>query len=131
MKREWKGSLTVETAYLMPLVCLLLAAGLLLMFYFHDKAVISACAYETAVIGSTKAREKDGVEEEVLRQAFRERIRGKCILFPGAEPGIEIRDTQIVVTAEAARRGIRLTVVQTAALTEPEERIRSVRRIIG
>lgn len=131
MKREWKGSLTIEAACLMSLVGLVLVSSLLLLFYFHDKAVISACTYETAVVGSTKAREKDGVEEEVLQQAFLERIRGKCIFFSGARPRIEIEENQIVVTAEAVRNRIRLTVVQRAALTEPEGHIRSIRRITG
>ena len=39
---------------------LILVSSLLLLFYFHDKNIISSCAYETAVIGSTKAREREG-----------------------------------------------------------------------
>ena len=127
---ECGGSLTVEAALLMPLVGLLLVSSVLLFFYFHDKNIISSCAYETAVIGSTKAREKDGVEASLLDQAFQERMQGKCIFFPGARADIRVGDEEVTVTASAARGYFRLQVVQRAAVTEPEDHIRRMRRII-
>ena len=127
---ECGGSLTVEAALLMPLVGLLLVSSILLFFYFHDKNIISSCAYETAVIGSTKAREKDGVEASLLDQAFQERMQGKCIFFPGARADIRVGDEEVTVTASAARGYFRLQVVQRAAVTEPEDHIRRMRRII-
>ena len=74
----------------MPLVGLILVSSLLLLFYFHDKNIISSCAYETAVIGSTKAREREGADAALLQQAFRERIRGKCIFFRARRHQIEV-----------------------------------------
>ena len=68
----------------MPVIGMILAVSILALFYFHDKNIISSCAYETAVVGSTKAREKDGVSPDILIRAFQERIHGKCILFPDA-----------------------------------------------
>lgn len=127
---ECGGSLTVEAALLMPLVGLLLVSSVLLFFYFHDKNIISSCAYETAVIGSTKAREKDGVDASLLDQAFQERMQGKCIFFPGARADIRVGDEEVTVTASAARGYFRLQVVQRAAVTEPEDHIRRMRRII-
>lgn len=56
----------MEAACLMPLVGLLLVSTVLLLFYFHDKNIIASCAYETAAIGSTKAREKEGVDANVI-----------------------------------------------------------------
>ena len=82
LKKKYQGSLTVEAAYLMPVIGMILAVSILALFYFHDKNIISSCAYETAVVGSTKAREKDGVSPDILIRAFQERIHGKCILFP-------------------------------------------------
>lgn len=125
-----KGSMTVETAFLMPLAGLVLVAGTLLLFYFHDKIIISSCAYETAVVGSTKAREKEGADPDELSQAFHERIRGKCIFFGGAEAEVHVAEDQVCVTASAFRKGIRLRVEQRAAVTEPEDHIRNLRRII-
>lgn len=127
---ECGGSLTVEAALLMPLVGLLLVSSILLFFCFHDKNIISSCAYETAVIGSTKAREKDGVDASLLDQAFQERMQGKCIFFPGARADIRVGDEEVTVTASAARGYFRLQVVQRAAVTEPEDHIRRMRRII-
>ena len=127
---ECGGSLTVEAALLMPLVGLLLMSSILLFFYFHDKNIISSCAYETAVIGSTKAREKEGVDASLLDQAFQERMQGKCIFFPGARADIRVGDEEVTVTASAARGYFRLQVVQRAAVTEPEDHIRRMRRII-
>lgn len=126
-----QGSLTVEAACLMPLVGLILVSSILLLFYFHDKNIISSCAYETAVVGSTKAREKEGVEASLLNQAFQERIQGKCIFFPGASADIQVGEDKITVTASASRRYIRLQIVQRAAVTEPEDYIRRIRRITG
>lgn len=126
-----KGSLTVEAACLMPFVGLLLVSTVLLLFYFHDKNIIASCAYETAVIGSTKAREKEGVDASLLNQAFQQRIQGKCIFFPGARADIQVEDETITVSAYASRKYFSLRVVQRAAVTEPEDHIRRIRRITG
>ncbi len=128
---DCQGSLTVEAACLMPLVGLILVSSILLLFYFHDKNIISSCAYETAVIGSTKAREKEEVEAFLLNQAFQERIQGKCIFFPGASADIQVGEDEITVTASASRKYFRLQIVQRAAVTEPEEHIRRIRRMTG
>ena len=129
--RGCKGSLTVEMACLMPLVCLLLVSTVLLLFYFHDKNIIASCAYETAIIGSTKAREKEGVDASLLDQAFQQRIQGKCIFFAGVRTDIRVDDEEITVSAFASRKYFSLRVVQRAAVTSPEDHIRKVRRITG
>lgn len=121
----------MEAACLMPLVGLLLVSTVLLLFYFHDKNIIASCAYETAVIGSTKAREKEGVDASLLNQAFQQRIQGKCIFFPGGRADIQVEDETITVSAYASRKYFSLRVVQRAAVTEPEDHIRRIRRITG
>ena len=82
-----QGSLTVEAACLMPLVGLILVSSILLYFYFHDKNIISSCAYETAVVGSTKAREKEGVEASLLNQAFSGTDTWEMYLLSGGQRG--------------------------------------------
>ena len=131
LKKKYQGSLTVEAAYLMPVIGMILAVSILALFYFHDKNIISSCAYETAVVGSTKAREKDGVSPDILIRAFQERIHGKCIFFPGARADIQVEDETITVSAYASRKYFSLRVVQRAAVTEPEDHIRRIRRITG
>ena len=128
--RTCKGSLTVEAAFLMPLVGLILVSSLLLLFYFHDKNIISSCAYETAVIGSTKAREREGADA-----AFCSRRSGidpgQVHLFPGRGGTDRSRGEEITVRASAVRRGLHLQVEQRAAVTDPEEHIRDLRRLTG
>lgn len=122
--RTWKGSFTVETACLLPMIILVLHLCIVGCFYYHDKNVISSCAYETAVIGSTKIREKDRVAPETLERAFQERLRGKCILFSGTSVRVRVGEDQITVHATASRRAMKVSVVHTAAVTEPENYIR-------
>ena len=58
------GSMTIEMSFLMPIILFLIMNCILVVFYYHDKNVLAGAAYETAVVGSTKAREKEGVKEE-------------------------------------------------------------------
>ena len=39
---------------------LLVMSSIYAFFYYHDKNIIAGAAYETAVVGSNKAREKPG-----------------------------------------------------------------------
>ena len=56
--REFSGMITVEMAYIVPVILFVFFLSVMGIFYYHDKQVIAACAYEAAVTGSTKAREK-------------------------------------------------------------------------
>lgn len=124
-----KGSFTVETAYLMLLFAAVFVLCVLGVFYFHDKSILSACAYETAVIGSTMAREKDGVEDGELEAAFLERIRGKCILFSDVDISVDVDEEQVTAAVMARRGKMSASVSHKAKVTEPEEYIREVRKV--
>nr|WP_307998128.1 pilus assembly protein [uncultured Merdimonas sp.] len=128
--RSLKASFTVEMSVIVPLALFLVMAAVLVIFYYHDKNILSAAAYETAVAGSTKAREKDGADAGELEALFAERIYGKCILFAGADVGVSVSDDEITVKVSASRRGMRLMVEQRAAVTEPEKEIRKWRRFL-
>lgn len=129
LKKKYQGSLTVETAYLMPVIGMILAVSILALFYFHDKNIISSCAYETAVVGSTKAREKDGVSPDILIRAFQERIHGKCILFPDAAVEVQVKENLILVHAYSRRKGMTVSAEHRMKVTDPEKYIRDLRRI--
>lgn len=120
---------TVEMSFLMPIILLLIMSSIFGVFYFHDKNIISGAAYETAAVGSNKAREKGGAEAGELEALFQERVGGKCILFGGAEPVICVGDNEIAVRAEAAGRGMKISVFRSAAVTTPEKTIRDIRRV--
>ena len=72
-KKGLEASFTVEMSAVAPLCLLLVAACILVFFYFHDKNILSGAAYETATTGSIKAREKDGVEPGELEALFAQR----------------------------------------------------------
>ena len=100
-KHALNGSFTVEMSLLMPMILFLVMGCVLACFYYHDKNIIAGAAYETAVVGSTKAREKDGIQEAELKALFQERVGKK----------------------------MSLAVESRAAVTEPERYIRDIRRI--
>lgn len=129
--KELSGVITVEMVYIVPVVLLVFFLSVMGIFYYHDKAVMNACAYEAAVVGSTKAREKDGVTEEMVTAVFKERVNGKCILFVGIQADSQISEERITVQVSAVRGRMRLSVAGTASVTEPEEKIRKYRRLGG
>lgn len=55
-----KGSMTVETACLMPLILLVLMGLIYLCFFVHNRAWLTAAAYESAVSGSMEGIKRDG-----------------------------------------------------------------------
>lgn len=127
--RALKGSMTVEMSFLMPIILLLLMSSILAAFYFHDKNILAGAAYETAIVGSTKMREKDEVTEGELKTLFRERVGRKCILFAGIRASIRIEKAEICIKASARKGRFGVSVVKKAAVTEPENHIRDIRRI--
>ena len=129
-KQRWlKGSFTVEMAFLMPMILFLIMGCIRISFYYHDKNVIAGAAYETAVTGSTKVREKDGISESELNALFKERVGRKCILFSRIRVQSSVGKDEIKVQAAARRKKMAISVESRAAVTEPEKYIRDIRRI--
>lgn len=67
VKKYKKGSLTVETACIMPLILLVLMGILYLCFFVHNRAWLTAAAYESALSGSMEGIKKDGQVYETAR----------------------------------------------------------------
>ena len=124
-----KGSMTVEMSFLMPMIMFLIVGCILAVFYYHDKNVLSGAAYETAVAGSTRMRERDGIDEGELEALYAERTEGKCILFAGSSAQVSVGEKEIVVEATAQKGRFMLSVLKKAAVTDPEKYIRDRRRM--
>lgn len=124
-----KGSFTVEMSVIAPLILFLVLGCILTFFYYHDKNILAGAAYETAAAGSIKAREAGGTEASELEVMFRERIRGKCILFANGQARVEITDDDITVHVTASRKRMKVSLVYRAAVTEPEQQIRARNRL--
>lgn len=127
--RELSGVITVEMAYIIPVILMVFFLCVMGIFYYHDKEIIASCAYEAAVIGSTKARETDDVTSDLVTAVFEERIRGKCILFAGVQGSSQVSEDMITVQADAAKGYMRISVTARAAITEPEKKIRRYRNL--
>lgn len=127
-KRALKGSMTVEMSFLMPIILMLIMSSILAAFYFHDKNILAGAAYETAVVGSIKMREKDMVTEGELKELFQERSGRKCILFARDSVSVGIGKTEIHIKVSAYKGRFCLSVEKKAAVTEPESYIRDIRR---
>ena len=128
MKR-CQASTVIEMAYLMPVVLLVWAFVIYLVLFFHDKVLISAAAYETAVVGSEIIHEEDEIDAERLEFYFSERIHRKLLFFRSVSVVVEKENNQIVVTSGATRKWMVIEVVQSAAITEPEKQLRKIKMI--
>ena len=60
MKKLKKGSFTLEAALLMPLLLTVIMSMLYLDFFVHNRAWLTAAAYEAAVSGSMEGYKKKG-----------------------------------------------------------------------
>lgn len=114
----------MEAAFLMPMLLFVIMGSILGAFYYHDKNILTAAVYETAVVGSGKMREKGGIQEEELEAFFQERTEGKCILFAGAEVAVEVKEKEIRVAAVASRKKMKVKVERKMPVTMPEQTIR-------
>lgn len=125
-KYSFQGSMTVEMSFLMPMILLLVMECILAVFYCHDRNILSGAAYETAVVGSTKARES--IREGELETLFYQRAGDKCIMFAHVKVFVKVEKHEIEVAAEASRKYMKILVVKRAAVTEPEKKIRNKRK---
>lgn len=55
-----RGSFTIETACVMPLILLVLMGSLYLNFYVHNRGWLTSAAYEAALTGSMEAVKENG-----------------------------------------------------------------------
>lgn len=70
MKKIRKGSFTVEATCIISLIMIVLMGTLYLSFFVHNRAWLTAAAYEAALTGSMEAVKEDGkVYENALAKA--------------------------------------------------------------
>ena len=72
IRKVSKGSLTVETACVMPLILLVLMGLIYLSFFVHNRAWLTAAAYESAISGSMEGIRKNGQVYETARMRSEE-----------------------------------------------------------
>ncbi|WP_029730549.1 TadE family protein [Dorea sp. AGR2135] len=130
---------TVEMSFLMPIIMLLVMSSIYAFFYYHDKNIIAGAAYETAVVGSNKARErpgsqtgtgdKSGTDAAELETLFQSRVNGKCILLSTIQGQVTVEGDEVCVRAQGTWRKMKVSVEKRAAITEPEKKLRDIKKI--
>ena len=106
MKKFLRGSLTIEAAVIVPILLWMFAIIITLLFYFHDKNVLTAIAHETAVVGCGTRN----LSEEEMEQYFQKRLSGKLILFSKADMETEVNDEAVHMKCRAKRENMKLQV---------------------
>ena len=125
MRKGLKGSLTIEASFLVPLILLVCGVLLHMLFYYHDKNVIAGIAYETGVYTAGR-QEVDEGEAEWHLQA---RLKGRLCLFEHVQSEVHIEDKQVQIVCRAQRNAMSLCSECTMSRTEPEDYIRSIRKL--
>lgn len=129
VRRKCRGSTVVEMAYLMPVVLLTWMLIIFALFYYHDKNILAGAAYEAAVAGSEFLHEENEEMTEKIESYFQNRLNGKMLFFGDAEIEVLTSEKEVVVRARASSKGLVAEVEKRAAVTEPERKIRKIRKL--
>lgn len=127
MKRYVRGSFTIEASIIVPLILTIFALVVSMLFYYHDKNVVSAIAHETLVMGCSK----EEISEEELEKYFRTRLGQKLLLFQGIQIAAKIEQEEITIVCTAKKKGMSLHIDMTMEKTDPEKYIWNLQRIGG
>lgn len=126
---------TVEMSFLTPIIMLLVMSSIYAFFYYHDKNIIAGAAYETAVVGSNKAREKPDSQTESGDRSgadvaeLESRVNGKCILLSTIQGQVTVEGDEVCVRAQGTWRKMKVSVEKRAVITEPEKKLRDIKKI--
>ena len=125
MKKRLKASLAIEAAVIIPMVLLMFAGMISVLFYYHDKIIITGAAYEIAAVGSAE----DEITREELAEQFEERVDNKLLLFRKIHMSIQIEETDMTIQCKAVQNSMVLEVEVCMCRTAPEKYIRNIRSI--
>ncbi len=123
--KQVRASITVEAAVIVPLFLGIFALLIHLLFYFHDKNVVTAIAHETLAI---KSMEED-VDAEEVEDYFCRRLGRKLLLFSGATPKATVEKENIILECKARQRKFGIKIELQMKRTEPETYMRKLKRI--
>lgn len=126
-KRSFRGVITVEMSYLIPIVLIIFLLVVYTVFYYHDKNILIGAASETAVTGAQMERRPDREGLTNLQDFYQERIRGKLIFFSNVQVSANTSRKWVEIDAYASRRKMHIHILQRAALIQPEKAIRRKR----
>ena len=120
--------ITVEMSFLFPVILGILSLLFHTIFYYHDKNILMGTAYEAAVVHSQKKRSPEVCTIAEAEQSFEIAARKRMLLFSAVNLTIEETDQKITVQGIAWKGRMKISVSQSAAVTEPEKFIRKMRK---
>lgn len=123
-----KASATIEAAVACSVFFLSFFLVIRGVFYYHDKNILMGTAYEAAVVHSQKKRSPEACTIAEAEQSFEVAARKRMLLFSAVNLTIEETDQKITVQGIAWKGRMKISVSQSAAVTEPEKFIRKMRK---
>lgn len=101
MKKEYKGSLTIEASLLFPLIMMVIVICIYAMFFLHDRTVLDESAYEAALRGCEITSEHGDVMSKV-RATSDETLEGRLLSTKNVKTDVEItgHDIKVKYTGE-------------------------------
>lgn len=123
-----KASATIEAAVACSVFFLSFFLVIRGVFYYHDKNILMGTAYEAAVVHSQKKRSPEACTIAETEQSFEIAARKRMLLFSAVNLTIEETDQKITVQGIAWKGKMKISVSQSAAVTEPEKFIRNMRK---
>ena len=127
MRKYMGGSVTVEAAFIVPLILMVVSASITLLFYHHDKVVLEAAAHETVVVMSAK----EEVTEEAIEDYFQSLCAERLFLFSRTEAEIDLEESQIRLQGTSKRQGMTIVVNASMKRTSPERWVRMRNKLLG
>ncbi len=96
LKKTYKASYTIEASFLFPIILTVIVFIIYGAFYIHDRAVLDAAAYESALRGSEITSEKADVFDKV-KTTGETAIKGSLLATKNVNMDIEINKDKITV----------------------------------
>lgn len=125
--RRLKGSVTVEAAFLVPFILLIISVTITLLFFYHDKVVMRAVLHETLAVMS----KEEEVTEKMAESYFQEQSRGRLLLFPYVSLETEVKRDEVHMICRAVQRGMQIHLDARMKRSNPEIWVRTINNIIG
>lgn len=125
--KKLQASVTVEAAFLVPLILMIISVTITLLFYQHDKIMIRAVLYETVAVMS----EETEVTDLAIEKYFQEQIHGRLLLFPFPRIEIENESDILHVKCAAVQNGMRIYAEAQMKRTNPETWVRTINNLLG
>lgn len=123
--KKLRGSMTIEAAVIVPVILMVFALTVTILFYYHDKNVVAAIAHETVVWGCSQ----EEVTEEEVEQYFRGRLQKKLLWFSNILIDVQLEKEGIQMVCTSRRKGLSMRVEMSSVRTEPEQYVRNLKRL--